>query len=108
MGQYLLIETHDPFTAADGGGTFELGRRLAEEHDVVIFMLQNAVLATRKASSAAAALTPLRGRATLLADEFSLRERGIRDDELAEGVRRASIDELVDLVVDDGRKAIWH
>jgi hypothetical protein len=44
----------------------------------------------------------------VLADEFSLRERGIRGDELAAGVRPAGIDTLVDLVVDEGRKVIWH
>jgi hypothetical protein len=37
-----------------------------------------------------------------------LRERGIGADELADGVSPASIDVLVDLVVEDGGKVIWH
>jgi len=43
----------------------------------------------------------------VLADEFSLRERGIKPDALREGVRSAPLDVLVDQLA-DGRKTMWH
>jgi hypothetical protein len=45
---------------------------------------------------------------TLLADGFSLCERGILSDGLPDGVRPADIETLVDLLVDDDAKAVWH
>jgi hypothetical protein len=44
----------------------------------------------------------------LLADDFSLRERGIVASELAEGIQEANIEMLVDLLAQDTTKAIWH
>jgi intracellular sulfur oxidation DsrE/DsrF family protein len=43
----------------------------------------------------------------VLADEFSLRERGIRSDHLATGVKMAPLDVVVDRL-EEGRKALWH
>jgi hypothetical protein len=45
---------------------------------------------------------------TVLADDFSLRERGIEASELSAGVRPASIETLVDLVVRPDTKTLWH
>ena len=44
----------------------------------------------------------------LLADDLSLRERGIKADELAPGVRESGIDTLVDALVQEKTKALWH
>jgi hypothetical protein len=44
----------------------------------------------------------------VLADDFSLRERGIEAGELSAGVRPASIDALVDLLVRPDTKTLWH
>jgi hypothetical protein len=44
----------------------------------------------------------------VLADDFSLRERGIEPGEIAPGVREASIDTLVDLIMRPGTKTLWH
>jgi predicted peroxiredoxin len=109
MGKYLLIETRDPFDSADVGQAYELARGLAEEaNEVTVFLVQNGVLPVRKASSAAARVSELAAKATVLADDFSLRERGIVADEIVDGVRPAPIDTLVDLVAESGRKVIWH
>ena len=43
----------------------------------------------------------------VLADEFSLRERGIAAGKLTEGVRAAPLAMVVDQLA-EGRKAIWH
>ena len=48
------------------------------------------------------------GGVTVLADDFSLRERGIEPTELRAGVQPASIDALVDLIVRPDTKTLWH
>jgi sulfur relay (sulfurtransferase) complex TusBCD TusD component (DsrE family) len=109
MGSYVVVETRDPFDSADVDDLYDLAEGLADEaNDVTVFLVQNAVLPVRAASTAGHRLAELSAKTTVLADEFSLRERGIRGDELAAGVRPAGIDTLVDLVVDEGRKVIWH
>jgi hypothetical protein len=44
---------------------------------------------------------------TILADDFSLRERGIAADALVQGVRAAALDVVIDGMA-DGAKTIWH
>jgi hypothetical protein len=44
----------------------------------------------------------------LLADDFSLRERGIKPEELAHGVHESEIETLVDAIAQANTKAIWH
>jgi predicted peroxiredoxin len=109
MGKYLLIESRDPFDSADVGQAYELARGLADEaNEVTVFLVQNGVLPVRKASAAAGRVGELAAKATVLADDFSLRERGITADEIVDGVRPTPIDALVDLVTEPGRKVIWH
>jgi sulfur relay protein TusB/DsrH len=109
MAKYLLVETRDPFDSADVADVFDLAKGLAAgSEDTAVFLVQNGVLGTRRASTAAAALRDLTSSMTVLADEFSLRERGIGTDELVEGVSPADIDRLVELLLDDDRKVIWH
>jgi len=43
----------------------------------------------------------------VLADDFSLRERGIAEASLLEAVKPAPIDIVVDQLA-EGRKAMWH
>jgi predicted peroxiredoxin len=45
---------------------------------------------------------------TVLADDFSLRERGIGAGELGPGVQEASMGTLVDLMMRPHTKTIWH
>ena len=108
MGKYLLIETRDPFDSSDVQRSYDLAGGLADEkNDVTVFLVQNGVLPTRKASAAADAVTQLCSKATVLADDFSLRERGIEAGSLKEGVRSGAIEEVVDLLA-GGAKALWH
>ncbi|MGH9188099.1 MAG: DsrE family protein [Acidimicrobiales bacterium] len=109
MTKYLWIETRDPFDSADVADAFELVRGLADESDdTAVYLVQNGVLTTRRVSTAAPTLAELAQRTTVLADEFSLRERGITTDEVVEGVTLAGVDRLVELLLDDDRKVIWH
>lgn len=108
MGSYLLIETRDPFDSNDVRNTYDLARGLAAQNHVTVFLVQNGVLPARKASSAASQIGDLASSTTVLADDFSLRERGIQADELVPGVTSSPIDTVVDLMAENGRKVIWH
>ena len=110
MATYLLVESRDPYQHADAGAFFQIATDLAKEgNSVTVYLVQNGVLTARKgaARSPAAALasTP---NVTVLADDFSLRERAIGADRLEGGVSAISIDQFVDLLAQPGTKAIWH
>ncbi len=108
MGQYLLIESRDPFDSGDSQNFYDLAAGLAKDgHSVTLFLVQNGVLPARQ-SSKSDALAALAGDGVeVLADEFSLQERGISSNRLATGVKPAPLDVVVDQLA-DGRKALWH
>jgi len=107
MTRYLFIETRDPFESRDTEFTEQTAIAVKERgHDVTVFLVQNGVLAARRSAHRLGRLSE--AGVTLLADDFSLRERGIRTEELAAGVRETGIDALVDALVQENMKAIWH
>jgi sulfur relay protein TusB/DsrH len=108
MGRYLFIESRDPFESRDSLALYDLAQGQAKEgHDVTVFLIQNGVLPARKGSAYANRLGQLvEGGVRVLADEFSLRARAIQ--RLTTGVQSASVEELVDLAMTEGAKAIWH
>ena len=110
MANYLLVESRDPYQHADAASFFQIATDLAKAgNSVTVYLVQNGVLTARKgaARSPAAALasTP---NVTVLADDFSLRERAIVPNRLEPGVNAVSIDEFVDLLTQPDTKAIWH
>ncbi|NPT61281.1 sulfur reduction protein DsrE [Paraburkholderia elongata] len=108
MANYLFVESRDPYGTGDTQQIGELVKGLRQRNNAVtLFLVQNGVLSTRpgaKFSERYAELT--RSGITVLADEFSLRERAIG--RLTEGVQKADIDQLVDVLFVAGTKAIWH
>jgi len=106
MGEYLLIESRDPFESNDVGYYCELARGLAEAgNQVTLFLVQNAVLAARP-SAQAPQLRALAGSGVkILADDFALKERGMT--RLLDGVQIAPIDIVVDHM-EAGHKTLWH
>ena len=108
MSAYLLLESRDPFDSNDVGQYLELAEGLAKQGDTVtLFLVQNGVLAARR-STASKALTKLaQAGVTVLADDFSLKERGISNDRLAEGIKPAPLDTVVDQLA-EGVKTLWH
>ncbi len=107
MADYLLIESRDPFESNDVSRLYTLAAKLAKNGSkVALFLVQNGVLSARE-SAQSAALSAVAGNGVeVLADEFSLRERGISPDGLVSGVSAAPLDVVVDQLA-DGRKAIW-
>jgi predicted peroxiredoxin len=108
MGRYLLVESRDPFESADVPYYYDLAAGLAKKgHTVTLFLVQNGVLPARKGPRAEAVSRLAQAGIKVLADDFSLRERGISKDRLATGVEVAPLDRVVDLL-GDGCKALWH
>ena len=108
MNKYLLIESRDAFDSTDADTWCEVAVQLKDAgHDVALFLVQNAVLQAR-AKAAGSRLGRMRAAGIdVYADEFSLRERGIATDRLAEGVAPAPIDVVIDQLC-DSCKVIWH
>jgi intracellular sulfur oxidation DsrE/DsrF family protein len=108
MANYLLIESRDPWESSDTSTWQELATGLLKEgNTVTFFLVQNGVLPARRSSKSAALTALARTGVEVLADEFSLRERGIDAGRLADGVKPASIDVVVEHLA-TGRKVIWH
>ena len=107
MSNYVFIESRDPFESRDTEFLEETALAVKDRgHDVTVFLVQNGVLAARKSSQRLDRL--VNAGVTLLADDLSLRERGIKTDELAPGIQQSAIDELVERMVREKTKAIWH
>ena len=107
MTRYVFIESRDPFESRDTQFVEETAIAVKERgHDVTVFLVQNGVLAARASVRRLARLTE--AGVTLLADDLSLRERGIKANELAPSVRESGIDALVDALVQEHTKALWH
>ena len=106
MSEYLLIESRDPFESNDVSYYYELAKGLCEGgNKVTLFLAQNGVLSARPSAHSAALAALARSGVTVLADDFSLQERGIT--KLAEGIAAAPIDVVVDHLV-AGHKTLWH
>src|SRR4029078_13654883 len=94
MAEYLLIESRDPFESNDVGYYYDLAMGLVEAgNQVTLFLAQNGALSARPSAHSAALSALAESGVTVLADDFSLQERGIA--KLAEGVAAASIDLVV-------------
>ena len=103
---YLLIEFRDPFEANDVGYYYDLARGLAEAgNEVTVLLVHNAVLAVRPAADAPGLKALVESGVKFLADEFSLKERGIT--KLRDGVEIAPIEVVVDHL-EAGHKTLWH
>jgi len=109
MDSYLLIESRDALESSDVATYFyDLAAGLAREGSpVTLFLVQNGVFPARRGAQTAALNAVARAGVEILADEFSLRERGIPTDRLDPGVVSAPIDVVMDRLV-QGRKALLH
>lgn len=104
---YVFIESRDPFESRDTQFVEDTAIAVKERgHDVTVFLVQNGVLAARESVRSLGRLA--KAGVTLLADGLSLRERGIKTDDLAPGVHESGIDALVDALVQENTKALWH
>jgi sulfur relay (sulfurtransferase) complex TusBCD TusD component (DsrE family) len=108
MNEYLLIASRDPYTHVSAQRCFELASTLAGEgHQVTLFLIQNGVFPARPGSGSSRLTELARRGIRVLADDFSLRERGIPESGLAAGVAPASIEVVIE-ALESGARALWH
>ncbi len=107
MAKYLLIESRDPFEATGAPEYCELAAQLSKEAEVTLFLIQNGVFPARRCRESQRLVDLAKAGVRVLAEEFSLRERGIRNDQLAKGIDPAGLEVIIDQLA-EGRKALWH
>jgi hypothetical protein len=104
--EYLLIESRDPFECGEVGYYYALAKDLAfAGNRVTLLLVQNGVLAARANAQAPGLAAAVKAGVSVLADDFSLKERGIA--RLREGVTSTPIDVVVDHL-EAGHKTLWH
>ncbi len=74
---------------------------------MTLFLVQNGVLPARPGPHSKALTQAADSGVQVLADDFSLRERGIPAERLISGVKASPLDVVVDQLA-EGRKALWH
>ncbi len=108
MIEYLFIESRSALETTEvalGAGTAAALAR--QGHPVTVFLLQNGVLPARRGASTDAFAAARQAGVRILADDFSLRERGIGVSELAEGIASSPLETVVDSLA-AGAKTLWH
>ncbi len=108
MANYLLIESRDPFSSNDVSFVYDLAGDLKRAgNTVTVFLVQNGVLPARQGPKSEKLTALVKSGVTVLADTFSLKERGIAQHRLVAGIQGADVDLVVDRLA-EGWKAIWH
>ena len=108
MAKYLLIESRDPFENNGVARLYDLAASLARERNTVtLFLVQNGVLPVRPGAYSELLTATAKAGVEILADDFSMRERGIAASGLAGGVKPAPLSTVIDQLA-EGRKALWH
>ena len=109
MSRYVFIESRDPFTSKDTSFVSDTASELSRNgHDVYVYLVQNGVLTGRTTARGSHISKMAEAGVTLLTDDFSLCERGISVGELNPAIKPCEIEELVDLIVQEDTKAMWH
>jgi predicted peroxiredoxin len=108
MTRYLLIESRDPFDTNLVEDFTDLAKDLRSQgHEVTVFLVQNGVLPARKGSRSQPLADLVKAGVKVLADDFSLAERGIEQQRLLDGVKSGNVALIVDEMA-AGTKTIWH
>ena len=108
MSKYMLIESRDPYDSNDVAFAYELAGGLAKAgHEVTLLLVQNGVLPARKGAKADGLAAVMQAGVKILADEFSLAERGIDASRLSTGIASTPLDVAVDHLA-EGHKTLWH
>ena len=97
MSKYLLIESRDSFSSNAAQEHVELAVALKHAgNEVTLYLVQNGVLPCRSGADGEPLHEAIAAGIEVLADDFSLSERGIADRDVARGVQPAAIDAVVE------------
>lgn len=107
MASYLLIASRNPHESGEVHDFFRLAKRLAEARDTVTLLLvQNGVLPARAGAADPWLGDLVQSGVEVVAEELSLRERGISRERLRPDVKPVSLDVAIDHLA-EGRKTLW-
>ena len=106
MPAYTLISSRDP---VDGDQmVHELAVELAQAgHEVALFLVENGTFLARRGVCPGLLPKLTAAGVSVLADDLSLRERGISASSLEAQVSSTPLDTLVDHLA-EGRRVAWH
>jgi intracellular sulfur oxidation DsrE/DsrF family protein len=108
MPRYLLIESRDPYDSNDTGFCRDLATQLAAaKNEVTVFLVQNGVLSARSGARSGDLTKLADSGVRVLADRFSLKERGIDETRLASGIAPAPLEVVLDALA-EGAQVVWH
>jgi len=108
MAEYFFLESRSPADSGEIAQSYGLAAALAARgDDVTIFLVQNGVLAARQGARADEIHAAAQAGVRILADDFSLRERGIAPDRLRPGVAPAPLETVIDHLA-NGAKTLWN
>ena len=108
MTDYLFIESRCPLDSADVSINIETACNLARRgHEVTVFLVQNGVIPARFGARAEVLDTAKDAGVRILADDFSLRERGIGNSDLSPGISPSPLESVIDSLA-AGAKTLWH
>jgi predicted peroxiredoxin len=108
MKQYLFIESQGAFDAAEAPKFFALARDLKQQGSTVeILLVQNGVMPARAGAKADGLGAALQAGIAVFVDEMAMRERALKEGDLARGVKPAPIKTVVERMA-AGWNVIWH
>ncbi|EKF73015.1 DsrE/DsrF family oxidoreductase family protein [Alcanivorax hongdengensis A-11-3] len=108
MSNYLFIQSQDPFTEVRTEHQFALAGQLFDAgHNVQILLVQNGVIPARQGARSQHLDQLIEWGVPVLADDFSLQQRQISDDDLKDNIAVDSVDSVIDALL-DGHKVIWN
>jgi intracellular sulfur oxidation DsrE/DsrF family protein len=97
MSKYLLIQSRDAYESTAVRDHVEWAGALRRRGlEVAFYLVQNGVLSSRSGADNEELQEAMKAGIEVLADGFSLRERGVALSEVARGVRPATIETVVD------------
>lgn len=109
MGRYLMIESRSLWEGNDVRNFIETAAALSDRGDRIdLFLIQNGVLNATSRSEQYVKTLLARNGFRIWADDFSLASRGVPAAELVAGVREAPIARLLELLMTEGCKPVWH
>lgn len=108
MSHYVIVETGDSAEPGAPNQGIETATNLAANgNDVTVFLVQNGVFLARRGARYNGHTSAQKVSMTLLADDFSLRERGIGADQLSPDISASPLESVVDRLV-AGSKVLWY
>lgn len=108
MSTYFLVESGEIAEPGMAIPAADMAADLARSgHDVTVFLVQNGVFPARRSAGGDALAAARTAGVRFLADDFSLRERGIGADGLCTAVAPSPLETVVDRLA-AGDKMLWY